>query len=38
MREALRRRLAELNISLETAEEISGIQRGYVSKMLGEPS
>jgi hypothetical protein len=38
MREALRRRIGEVGITLETLEELSGATtRGYATKILGEP-
>jgi len=36
-RHALRRRIEELDISLETAGAIAGLQDRYAQKMLGEP-
>jgi hypothetical protein len=35
MREALRKRIGEVGITLEVLEELSGTQRGYASKVLG---
>jgi hypothetical protein len=37
MREALRRRVVDLNISLETADALSGLNDRYSQKLLGEP-
>ena len=34
---AIRRRIDDLGITLETAEHIGGLQSGYLSKMLGNP-
>ncbi|MFY9837172.1 MAG: hypothetical protein WAK55_12010, partial [Xanthobacteraceae bacterium] len=37
LRAVLRKRISELGIALECLEDISGCQRGYATRVLGEP-